>query len=392
MLESICSTNYSLVYRWIHDGITEIIKIVKRRNINILELDLLQKIEYKNFVNCKCITLEPSFNLVDRLFIESVIQCSLTFHRYIFIVMDEMISLDNICLIDNRKKLYFELISSVLNLHELGFIHNDIGVRNIFMDEFGTTKLGDFGSCSLIGEVDDALKCAVEYRAPEYFILKKNPTIYADIWSIGMTILELETGYKIVDENLVKVFKEDLRTELTFYKEFIFDTHIQRIIDSDKYMLYHKCREFSSYVKLYKDLNTKEIRDLIIGSIKDIELREIVDKMLKFNPLERANLKDILSLPYFNEFVIEKLILKESNIIINQIIIEELTEYLSKHFKENIVKIGINIFKRFMKTKSQCTTKDFEMCKEILDSYFSRYYELERKHAEFLEEIEFKFY
>ncbi|KAG7155068.1 membrane-associated tyrosine and threonine-specific cdc2-inhibitory kinase-like 2 [Homarus americanus] len=81
----------------------------------------------------------------------------------------------------------------VQHLHNNNLVHMDIKPENIFFGFDGLCKLGDFGLVidTSQGQVYEAAEGDPKYLAPEVMKLQFGPP--ADIFSLGMTILELAT-------------------------------------------------------------------------------------------------------------------------------------------------------------------------------------------------------
>ncbi|KAK4326865.1 hypothetical protein Pmani_002635 [Petrolisthes manimaculis] len=86
-----------------------------------------------------------------------------------------------------------DLLQGVSHLHKHNLVHMDIKPENIFFGYDGLCKLGDFGLVIDIsqGPVHEAVEGDPKYLAPEVMELQFGPP--ADLFSLGMTILELAT-------------------------------------------------------------------------------------------------------------------------------------------------------------------------------------------------------
>lgn len=95
---------------------------------------------------------------------------------------------------------YFRGISSGLAyLHEKGIAHRDIKPENILLDEKDIVKIADIGIAKYLDNVSATHVASTagtpNYMAPEVVLkgskLKKDELCIADLWSLGVTVLEL---------------------------------------------------------------------------------------------------------------------------------------------------------------------------------------------------------
>lgn len=86
-----------------------------------------------------------------------------------------------------------DLLQGVRHLHKHNLVHMDIKPENIFFGYDGLCKLGDFGLVIDLSQGSDheAVEGDPKYLAPEVMKLEFGPP--ADLFSLGMTILELAT-------------------------------------------------------------------------------------------------------------------------------------------------------------------------------------------------------
>jgi serine/threonine protein kinase len=92
----------------------------------------------------------------------------------------------------------WELIAAVADglqrLHERECMHLDVSPSNVFRSQ-GQFKLGDFGSVRVIGDFRQGDEGAGPYAAPEVFGAQEFVTGQADIFSLGVCLLEAASGF-----------------------------------------------------------------------------------------------------------------------------------------------------------------------------------------------------
>lgn len=119
------------------------------------------------------------------------------------------------------RKLFQRLIDGVSYCHNKGVFHRDLKLENILLDSKGNIKISDFGLSALPQHFrDDGLlhtTCgSPNYVAPEVLANRGYDGATSDIWSCGVILYVILTGYLPFDDrNLAvlyqKIFKGDVK-------------------------------------------------------------------------------------------------------------------------------------------------------------------------------------
>jgi len=128
------------------------------------------------------------------------------YNNLYFIIMEYMAGGSLRSLMDEEGKLpikftaetALDLSDALVRTHRLKIIHRDVKPDNVLLNENGIPRLTDFGAAHIANA--DALTAAgayigtMHYMAPE-ILLGKDMTPQVDIWSFGVMLYEMLTGY-----------------------------------------------------------------------------------------------------------------------------------------------------------------------------------------------------
>lgn len=102
--------------------------------------------------------------------------------------------------ISDRIRLMNEMIAAIMHLHNNSFVHRDIKPENIMLTSQRGVVLIDFSLSGPVqpGEVEEFAAHAEWYRGPEYSFFEKNDPMKADLWALGMTLIEFDSRKPIL--------------------------------------------------------------------------------------------------------------------------------------------------------------------------------------------------
>lgn len=109
--------------------------------------------------------------------------------------------------VDQVRYFVSQILEGVRYIHEKKYIHRDMKLSNVFLDENMQIKIGDFGLAIHVEDprLDEKHICGtINYLAPEV-VSYKGFSCLTDVWAIGVITFVLMFGFK--------PFKEDFAYE-----------------------------------------------------------------------------------------------------------------------------------------------------------------------------------
>ncbi|KAK4586313.1 hypothetical protein RGQ29_023468 [Quercus rubra] len=140
---------------------------------------------------------------------------------------------------DEGRKLFQQLIDGVSYCHTKGVFHRDLKLENVLVDAKGNIKISDFGLSALPQHFrDDGLlhtTCgSPNYVAPEILANRGYDGATSDIWSCGVILYVILTGYLPFDDrNLAVLYQKIFKGDAQIPKWLSQGAHnmIKRILD-----------------------------------------------------------------------------------------------------------------------------------------------------------------
>lgn len=184
------------------------------------------------------------------------------------------------------KTYLYQLINGIAFCHSKQILHRDLKPANLLTDTQGGLKIADFGMARSSGipvrQFENQV-VSLWYRAPELLLGATNYSTSVDIWSIGCIFAEM-----VMNRPLFAGSSASDQLSKIFYTLGTPTTEIW----SDITLL----PGFSYHFPKYRVRNVAEtVRHL------DRNGRDLLARMLIYNPRERISASDALSHPYFDD-------------------------------------------------------------------------------------------
>jgi len=183
------------------------------------------------------------------------------------------------------KQYIYQLMKSIDHMHRNGIFHRDIKPENVLLAE-DMLKLADFGSCRGIYSKQPFTEYISTrwYRAPECLLTDGYYNYKMDIWGVGCVFFEILT--------FVPLFPGENELDQIHKIHNILGTPPQDLLDKFQKVASHMTFNFPPVE------GTGFERLMSNGSL---EAKQLIKKMLAYNPEDRISARQVLKDPYFRE-------------------------------------------------------------------------------------------
>ncbi|PGH86687.1 hypothetical protein CN900_24565 [Bacillus anthracis] len=205
----------------------------------------------------------------------------------------------------------WEMGKAIEYAHKQGILHRDIKPLNVFISQYGVTKVGDFGLARFIDAVTRT-HTVNDFKSPPYSAPEQwrgeNQNKHTDIYQLGCTLYHLFTGKLIFEKSRMALMLAHLNEMPQEPKMFCnrMTEELSRVITE----MVAKDREQRSALWKLNDVLAKELQKTFKLHINiDSTDDETIDKVCKIVDADNESLKNkrnaTLTFPDFNEVLSE---------------------------------------------------------------------------------------
>ncbi|ORZ34429.1 kinase-like domain-containing protein [Catenaria anguillulae PL171] len=118
------------------------------------------------------------------------------------------------------RHLVAQVVHAVEHCHSRGIVHRDLKPENILINSMGHVQLIDFGFTNVLDDPSHLMTTfcgSISYAAPEMLAKQPYAGMPCDVWSLGVTIFVMVTGYLPFDESsLVHMYQHMMARKVEY--------------------------------------------------------------------------------------------------------------------------------------------------------------------------------
>lgn len=183
------------------------------------------------------------------------------------------------------KSYLYQLLKAIAFCHLHCIVHRDLKPQNLLIDREGHIKLGDFGLARTFGVPVRTYTHEIVtlwYRAPEILLGTRLYSNAVDVWSLGCIFAEMATRRAL--------FPGDSEIDQLF--------RIFRTLGTPDENIWPGVTQLRDYTSMFPSWEPRSL-DEVVPSF-DSDAKDLLLKLLTYDPNQRISAKKALSHPYFN--------------------------------------------------------------------------------------------
>ena len=226
---------------------------------------------------------------------------------------------------NHLKFIMYQLFSVVNYLHFNGLVARNICPENIMLSKSVNLMLDDFSGMrleSVCNRNSREHKLNINYAAPELSLNLNKNFFASDIWSLGCILFELAEKRPLFRVNhsmdLLRCIFQCLGTPKEEYElEFISSKGTKKWIQEQKFS------------------TKKTVSTWMSHNASNLHLKDLLDKCVKLNPLQRITAAEALEHPFFSELYDPE---EENQFLQNHLSFSDFSEIFSKKANKQSLK------------------------------------------------------
>jgi serine/threonine protein kinase len=160
--------------------------------------------------------------------------------------------------------LFIQILTALQHVHNSGLVHRDIKPSNFMITDSGMIKLADFGIAkdknrSLHLTETGTQMGTPKYMSPEQIKSAKDVDHRSDIYSLGVVLFEMVTGYFPFETASLALIEIQERILFNFLPQTYtkWDQHISKATSKNETHRYQSCKEWLDVIMMVSSRSTK---------------------------------------------------------------------------------------------------------------------------------------
>eukprot|EP00512_Aurantiochytrium_limacinum_P001057 CAMPEP_0171490534 /NCGR_PEP_ID=MMETSP0958-20121227/3353_1 /TAXON_ID=87120 /ORGANISM="Aurantiochytrium limacinum, Strain ATCCMYA-1381" /LENGTH=384 /DNA_ID=CAMNT_0012023843 /DNA_START=749 /DNA_END=1900 /DNA_ORIENTATION=- len=187
---------------------------------------------------------------------------------------------------DLVKSYLYQLLLGIAFCHSHRVLHRDLKPQNLLIDRTGKLKIADFGLARAFGipiRMYTHEVVTLWYRAPEILLNSRHYSTPVDIWSVGVIFAEMA--------NRDALFPGDSEIDELF--------RIFRTLGTPDDSVWPGVTSLPDYQPIFPKWRARDIAKWAHGVVDPLG-RNLLQRMLQYDPSRRITAKEALEHPYFD--------------------------------------------------------------------------------------------